>query len=286
MAKKKETEKVKIKDFKYNILNVKITSRNPISEKNYQNLFEKSFSEKATAHLYGEVHGIIRQLFGGKKGEPLYGLFCRSIKLGDLAMNMDNLEIVDFEIPKNIFPNPKEAAFIFYPDLHRIAIPTNSEISINTVQKLVEGIFKKTIDKSEAVEVLVEQASDAFDKIFSAKEIQKIHIEISPSNADTNKDATDFMDKELRKMGAGRFVTDIHPNATGKLNTKESKVLKGLFGMAASNGHAVATIVNNDDKKEIVNTKKYPAIYKVAAGSSEEARGILYNTLRKLFWNG
>lgn len=282
----KKTVDKKTKEFKYNILNVKITSRKPVTDKSYRDLFEKSFLGKKTVHLYGEVYGIIRQLFGRKKTEPMYGLFCRYIKAGDLAMNIDNLEIVGFEIPKNLFLNPREADFIFYPDLHRIAIPHRSKVSINTIKILIEGILKQVIDKSEAVEVLVEQSSDAFEKIISAKEIKKVHIEISPSNADTNKDATDFIDKELKKMGAGKLVSDIHPNATGRLNTEESKILRGFFGMAASNGYAIATIVNDDNKKEIINTEKHPELFKAAAGSAEESRDVLYNALKRRFRNG
>ena len=36
---KKETKKVKTKDFKYYIFNIKITSRNPVAEKSYKDLF-------------------------------------------------------------------------------------------------------------------------------------------------------------------------------------------------------------------------------------------------------
>ena len=200
-------------------------------------------------------------------------------------MNMDNLEIVGFEIPKNLFPNPVEADFVFYPDLHRMAVPCKTRITPNTIRTLTEGLFNKVIDKSEKVEVIVEQSSDAFDRIINAKELKKIHVEINPSNADTNKDAADFIDKELKMMGAGLYVTEIHPNATGRLNTKKSKIIKGILELASSNGHAVATIINDNDKKEKINTEKHPAVYSVEAVSAEEAKGILYNKLKRRFRN-
>jgi hypothetical protein len=279
-------KEVKIKAFKFYILNVKITSRNPVTDQIYRNLFEKSFTGKKTAHLAADTDGIIRQLFNGKGTESQYGVFCRYIKPEGQAMNIDSLEIIDFEIPRNLFLNPKEASFVFYPDLHRIAIPSSSKLSLNTVKKMAEGIFRQTIGKSDSVEVLVEQSSDAFAKIIAAKEIKNVHIEITPSNADINKDATDFMDREIKMMGAGSLATDIRPGATGRLNVENSKVLQGFFGMAASNGHVKATIINDDDKKEVINTEKHPAVFSVAAGSAEESRNPLYNVLKRRFRNG
>jgi len=276
--------KGKTKAYKYNVLNIKLVSRKQVTQEVYRNLFEQAFSNKKIGLIRGETYGIIRQLFG--KEEPfLYGLLCSFLKTGNQAMNIDNLEIVDFEIPKNLFLNPHEAEFVFYPELHRIAI-SHSKITLNSIKKMLEGIFSETIEDDESVEVTIEQSSDAFAKILNAKQIARVHIEISPSNGDINKDATEFIDNDLKTMGAAKFISDIRPNAMGKLNVTESTLLAGMFGVAQSNGTVVATIVNDLDKKEVVNTEAHPQRFESVAASVEDARMSLYDILKRRFRNG
>jgi hypothetical protein len=286
MAKKRvNVKKEKSKEFKYNVLNVKLTSRKIITEKSYTDLFEKSFSQKKTGHIFGETYGIIRQLFGKKGSVPMHGMFCRYIRAGNQAMNIENLEIENFEIPKKYFLNPREVEFVFYPDLHRIGVPGNSAISLNSLKTMLEDLFKSVIDDSEKIEVIIEQSADGFNKIINAKQISKLHVEISPSNADINKDAVAFMDKELKNGDIERLVSDIRPNAKGQLNVEKSTVLQGMLGMARSNGFAKATIVNEHDKKEIVFTNKHPQKFPVTASNADDAKILLYNELKKKFRN-
>ncbi|MCL2139362.1 MAG: DUF4747 family protein [Treponema sp.] len=284
MAKKKEEKKSKVKEFQFYVLNIKITSDDAITVDTYRGLFENAFNKKQMGKITVEHSGIIRQLFHDKELNCLHGLFCRFLKVGNQAMDIDSLEIVNYEISRNLFPNPKEAQFVFFPDLHRVGIYKNSEISLSSIKKILMGIFNpKDVEQNMAVEVTIEQSIDEFNKILSAKEIRNVHIEISPSNADINKAATAFIDNDLKSSSIGKLATDIQPDSSGKLKIDKGKVLQGMLGLAQSNGRAIATIINEQEKKETINTEEHPSIFKVSSDSVEKARVSLYNTLKKRF---
>jgi hypothetical protein len=277
-------KKIKDKEFKFNVLNIKIISDKPVKESDYKKLFEESFENRRIGQISGENHGIIRQLFHDNENSFLYGIFCRFVKIENQALDINSLEIVNFEIGKNLFPNPREASFVFFPDLHRIGIYGGAKISLSTLQKMLISIFNAP-QKENRVDVYIEQSTDAFDRILKAKMMSKIHIEISPSNADVNKSATLFMDKEIKKMGAGKLSADINPNAKGTLNAKGSKMFEGLLGLAKSNGYVKATIINEQEKKEVINTSSHPELFKAVADNTDNARVSLYNNLKKRFRN-
>ena len=277
---------VKQVEYQFYVLNIKITSNELVTAETYRELFENAFKNKKMGKISTDHYGIIRQLFTDKETNYLYGIFCKFVKVENKAMDINSLEIVNFEIAQNLFPNPREASFVLFPDLHRIGILKNSKITLSIIQKMLIDIFNPKNDDNFAVEVNIEQTSDAFKKILTAKEIRNIHIEVSPSNADISKDVIAFIDKDLKKSGVGKIKADIQPNASGKLKTEGVKVLSGLFGLAQSNGNVKATIINEDEKKEVINTESHPRLFKITSSSVESARPLLYNTLLKRYRNG
>ena len=110
-----------------------------------------------------------------------------------------------------------------------------------------------------------------------------MHIEISPTNADISKDATKFMDSELKSMQAQKMTADIRPNVSGILTFKDSKVLSGMLGMAQNNGFAKATVIDENNKKKVINTTDHSERIQVTAVTIENAWTSLYNKLKKKF---
>lgn len=281
----KKSRKVKTKDFSFKVLNIKLQSDASITIQDYKNIFNSAFTQKAVGKQRGDRSGIIRQLFSSEsEGKTYYhGRFCSFVLPDDKALDFRKLEIVDFEIPKNMFINPKEAEFVFYPDLHRIGVKNNSSIGLNSLKGMLENLFSKILPENTGLDISVQQATDGFKSITNAKYISSLHIEISPTNADISKDATEFMDSELKSMQARKMTTDIRPNASGNLVFKDSKVLSGMLGMAQNNGFAKATVIDENDKKKIINTMEHPEKISVTAVNVEEAWASLYNKLKEKF---
>lgn len=278
-----KSQKVKTKDFSFKVLNIKLQSDTLITTQDYKDIFNTAFTQKAVGKQRGDRSGIIRQLFPSENGTYYHGLFCSFVLPDDKALDVRKLEIVDFEIPKGIFINPKEAEFVFYPDLHRIGIKNNSSISLNSLKGMLENLFSKVVPENTGIDISIQQATDGFKLITNAKYISSLHIEISPTNADISKDATEFMDSELKSMQARKMTTDIRPNASGNLVFKDSKVLSGMLGMAQHNGFAKATVIDEDDKKKVINTTEHPERIVVTAVNIEDARASLYNKLKEKF---
>lgn len=118
------------------------------------------------------------------------------------------------------------------------------------------GAIKKVIHSSEDFEVCIEQSDDAFERITSAEQILKLHIDISYSNADIGDDAYEFMDNQLRSGEVGRLKMDITPNHNKNIITT-GMVINGSLKVAQSNGSAQATIVEGG-KRVVLDTKQHP----------------------------
>lgn len=275
----------KVKDFKFNILNIKLQSNNRINVDGYKQMFNDAFHQKAIGKLRGERSGIIRQLFYSKNETCTYyhGLFCSFVQPDDKALDFSKMEIINFEIPKNIFINPKESEFVFFPDLHRIGIKSNSPIKLNSLKHMLEDLFSKILPDNTNIDISIQQSSDGFEQIIAAKHISSLHIVISPTNADISKDATAFMDSELHSMNAQKMITDIRPNANGKLIFSDSKVLSGMLGMAQNNGFAQASVIDENNKKQSIDTSDHPDQILVTAVDVENAWSSLYNKLKEKF---
>lgn len=281
----KKVVKQKDKDFKYSVINIKIQSTTEATSKQYLELFTNAFNRKLLGHIRGESYGIIRQLFTNKKEGFIYGELCSFIKIGEQAFNYKKMEIIDFQIPKEIFPNPKEADFVFFPSVHRLAIRNNAKIGLNSIILMMKDILQKVIDPDSEISITIEQSSDGFQRILNAPHIVSLHIEVSPSNGDINKDYTDFFDKELKSMHAEKMVVDIRPNAKGSLVFETSQVLQGMLGVSQSNGFAKATIINEKDKKEHICTIDYPKQFIVRTPDIGQSRDELFKQLKVNFKN-
>ena len=184
----RKTNSIKSRVFKFHVLNIKIISDDEIDINDYKNLFVNSFKNKTIGHIRGERLGIIRQLFTKENDHYIYGAFCGFIKIKGQAFDIEAMDMVDFEIPKNIFPNAKESQFVFYPELHRVAIYSTGELGLNAIVSMLRNIFTITLGDKEKIDIIIEQSVDGFNKILDAQEIRNLHIEISPSNGDLNKD--------------------------------------------------------------------------------------------------
>lgn len=275
--------KNKMKDFNFNVLNIKLQSTTIITPEHYKSLFENAFNQRKFGKIQKERFGIIRQLIQPSGKSYLYGIFCSSLIPDGKAFDSSKLEIIDFSIPKNIFINPKESQFAFFPDLHRMIVRTNSAITVNQLIKMLMNIFKDVLPENTALDISVQQSSDVFKLITESKYIASLHIEISPTNADISSDVTEFMDKELKLMHAEKLSADVKPNASGSLLFEDSKILSGMLGMAQNNGYVKAKILDENNKPTIINTKEHPERFLITAINIEEAWLKLYNKLKEKF---
>lgn len=257
------TIKPKEQTYKVQIVNVKLLSNERKGNSAYEEIIRSVHQNKVSIPVFGNTHMILRTMFedvvdvNGVGISILYGKISKYTVIdGKDWLNLNNMEVENINLPANVFPNLKESEYVFIPEAHRLAIINKDSITVRHTEKFLKGAIKKVIDPTEDFEVCIEQADDAFERIVTAQQILKLHIDISYSNADIGDDAYEFMDNELRNGEVGRLKMDISPNHNKNIVTTGT-VISGSLKVAQSNGSAQATIIE-DGKRIVVNTNEHP----------------------------
>lgn len=255
----------KTRELKYDvqIANIKLLSNRRGGKEAYVDIISKIHDQKISIPVYGDTHLILRTQFHdvvkieNNNIEIQYGsISSYTVIDGNDWLNLNNMEVENIDLPKNVFPSLKESQYIFIPTAHRLAIVKGDGISIKRVEKFLKEAIEQVIVEDEDFEVCVEQADDAFDRITMAEAVKKLFIDISYSNADTGDDAYAFMDQQIRVSEMKRLKMEATPNHNGNIRT-DSLLVSGALKVAQSNGSAKATIIENGQRTKI-NTKEHP----------------------------
>nr|WP_314500067.1 DUF4747 family protein [uncultured Prevotella sp.] len=255
----------KTRELKYDvqIANIKLLSNRRGGNEAYVDIISKIHDQKISIPVYGDTHLILRTQFHdvvkieNNNIEIQYGsISSYTVIDGNDWLNLNNMEVENIDLPKNVFPSLKESQYIFIPTAHRLAIVKGDGISIKRVEKFLKEAIEQVIVEDEDFEVCVEQADDAFDRITMAEAVKKLFIDISYSNADTGDDAYAFMDQQIRASEMKRLKMEATPNHNGDIRT-DSLLVSGALKVAQSNGSAKATIIENGQRTKI-NTKEHP----------------------------
>lgn len=255
----------KTRELKYDvqIANIKLLSNRRGGNEAYVDIISKIHDQKISIPVYGDTHLILRTQFHdvvkieNNNIEIQYGsISSYTVIDGNDWLNLNNMEVENIDLPKNVFPSLKESQYIFIPTAHRLAIVKGDGISIKRVEKFLKEAIEQVIVEDEDFEVCVEQADDAFDRITMAEAVKKLFIDISYSNADTGDDAYAFMDQQIRVSEMKRLKMEATPNHNGDIRT-DSLLVSGALKVAQSNGSAKATIIENGQRTKI-NTKEHP----------------------------
>ena len=257
------TRKPKEQTYKVQIINIKLLSNERKGSPAYEEIIKNIHQNKVSIPVIGNTHMILRTMYddvvdvNGIGISILYGKISKYTVIdGKDWLNLNNMEVETIDLPVNVFPNLKESEYIFIPEAHRLAIINKDSISIRHTEKFLNGAINSVIAPTEDFEVCIEQSDDAFEKISTAQQILKLHIDISYSNADIGDDAYEFMDNQLRNGEVGRLKMDITPNHNKNIVTTGT-VINGSLKVAQSNGSAQATIVEGG-KRIVVDTKEHP----------------------------
>ena len=258
-------QKNKKKNFKVQIINVKLLSDKRKGNDAYKEILVRINSNKISAPVRGGKTAILRTLWEEKYSynncyyDILYGKLSKFTLIDRERkwLNFETMNSENVDIPKNMFPNLVETDYVFIPAIHRLIIITTKNININAVEQFLNIAIPQVIESYEDYEVCIEQSQDIFEKITQAEEIHKLSISISYTNADTGDDDFDFMDEQLKISNAGRLSMDILPDHTKNINLC-SIFISGALKVAKSNGFAKATIKNNDGRKTKIDTKLHP----------------------------
>ena len=259
MARKKKTS--------FFVINIKLLSSARSGADAYIELFRDLMSSRAVIDVSDEKSVALtsqtREEIGPRKISLIFGKIAKFTTLKDEGwLDFENMEEINYRLPDNLFPNLRETDYFFIPEAHRLVVRKAPKcVTINDVVKYLDLGLLRALKDNESVEVNVEQRYDGFDKILKAEYVQELSITVSYTNNDINKDAEEFMDDELKNMQVQKFKVDATNDHRSHIAIEDSKVLKGTFELARSNGEAKAKIINGG-VEETVNTKDHPFEFK------------------------
>lgn len=277
----------KEKKFAIQVLNIKLLSNDRSGSDAYADILTSIFNDKIIKPVKGGKQAILRTQFKTEiKGKTvIYGKFSKFTKIeGEGWLNLNNMEVQSLEIPKHLFPNLVESDYIFIPDAHRLAIIKTDKIQISSVYTFFLQAVKDVIASDEDFQVIIEQSSDIFDEIINAPHIYRLEIDISYSNHDIYKEASEFMDDEIRSMNAKKLKLIVTPDHRQQLSLN-SEILKGALGVAKSNGEVKALIKDSHSHRKTIITKDHPETLPLKAANEDQIKSTIFDKIMNMFRN-
>ena len=151
-----EERKVRELNYKVQMINVKLMSRNRSGDAAYLDIIKKINQNKISIPIRGDRHMILRTMFknvvevNGKNWDVLYGnIATYTVIDGKDWINLESMEVQSVDLPKHLFPNLKESDFFFVPGAHRMAFVVKSGFSANSVEKFLSGALAQVVDEDE-----------------------------------------------------------------------------------------------------------------------------------------
>jgi len=256
-------KKEKYIDGQFQILNInfKKSIGEPIPE-DYSGFFERIFKEKVSAKARGNQRMLIRTLWTKKLDnvEVKFGQISKFVVLDtNQWLNIQSLEVVEFEIPKNVFPNLKDLDFWFFPQFHRLVIDARStaKIKIGDIEFFLKQTLNSICGENNEVVVTVEQDINGFEQIFAAKEVHSLEINVTYSNNDQAETWKQFMDQKFRETNTSSAHLDFKAPKGQSLQVDQPLIL-GSLALAQSNGDAIAKVVDQDGIGRKIITRLFP----------------------------
>lgn len=262
----KETRRKERRQFKF--LNVKLLHNQ--SADNYVGLFMKLLevdyvvdtSNNRQVELLDFVKSQTKGVYVGK-----IATYMRSsnVKWFD---NETKQRTIGPQISENLRPNLKEDFFYLVPERHRIAIPSSSEVSINSLKQYIDMACYRLMGP-EQVSTSIEIDPSYIKDIKSAIEVSRIEVTWSYTNKDYEEGLAKVLDDSAKYGNAAR-ITTIITSAPGESLSIEDESLPGaLLNLAQSNstGEAEATVKNPEynkkgkrikENRKNISTSNYP----------------------------
>lgn len=274
--------------FSYQVLNLKLLSNERKGDEAYQNIIETIYNKSIKEIIpRGKVVIIRNQFKKVIKGKTiLYGKISRfSNRESDDWINLSTKEIEHPKFDPNLFPNLQETDYVFVPSAHRFIIKKTPNFSIYNAEDFFNKAILEVIDNKEDYTVIVEQSIDIFEEIYNARSVEKLNISISYTNSDDiSEDAAAWMDEQLKSAQLKKANFSFEANQTDSINL-ETPLIKGALDLAAENGEATATIVDNFDKKIKVVTREHPKVITTTAKNEDEIKNVIFTEVMKQYRN-
>ena len=279
--------------FEFEVINIKLQTNKTPEEKynSYKSIIIDLVNLKLHSAVGENKHLIIysaTKKVSDSGVDYIYGRIGKGIYFDKengsaIDITTSSREPETFDITK--IYNPVIADYIFIPSAHRFCVKLGDKISGNDVRKFLYVNIPLVMDKSDKIEVEIENEDNAIQEILTALKIHKIDYIISYTNDDTLNAAASLFEKRLKSSQIGKINVKAEADHHDFMKFKGEEILEGGIELAENNGNInSAEITNSKGVRKTVTTKDKPKRIKIQC-DHEKFRNVLVNTIMSLYRN-
>jgi hypothetical protein len=282
----------------FNILNVKLRmpEAKEAKQDDYIGLLTSLKTRHAQALINPTLGVIMKRCIVDRVGGNviIYGIITRFTPLiNGKLLNLENPDEEENDqdgLPKNRVPNPKDVAFFFTPQNHRLAISKRGGgLTIKQAQQYFEKAFAQVKKTGQLVDVDIEQSGNTFKEILEAPKLKRLEVIVTYSNNDLYDETAGYVDQTMKSAHMQQLIiAAVSDGSPEGIDLDKIPFLKGTFQLAQSNGRASATIVDGRSPKRgrIVQTEDHPREEVVNSDIEGNILRDMYAKLMSLFPRG
>ena len=273
---------------KWYVINIK--SRGIQKPQTYIDAFDKLKASDPLVKLRGNRYISIKSMYKAELLENdgyvrsiLVTLSAYDLIDPDGFYNRRSKENVSLFLDPDIAANASEVEIIFVPRVHRLAMRTNSKISLKNVHKYFLEALDKAIGE-DAFDVTIVKDRNFIEQILSSSAIYSIEAELSYSNRDPSDGFQSVFDKKIREMNPTRLSMNIRGTQDVPLEATKDGLIEAIANLSESNGYIKAKVRDGEEVKDI-NTEDYPLNMRLDSNPAEDLYTSAYNELINRFDN-
>lgn len=199
--------------------------------------------------------------------------------------NRRSKENVSLFLDPDIAANASEVEVIFAPRVHRLAMRTNSKVSLKNVHKYFLEALDIVIGEG-AFDVTIVKDKNFIEQILSSSAIYSIEAELSFSNRDPSDKFTAVFDGKIREMNPTKFSMNIRGTQDIPLEVTPDGLIEAVANLSESNGYIKAKVRERVGGEVIdINTEDYPLNMRLDSNPAEDLYTSAYNELINRFDN-
>ena len=246
---------------------------------NYIELFRQIFDNGVLISTFGDRATHVRTLYGPDENGVFHGDFSNAIyiKPDSDAIDRSTNEIVPSATDPNKGLSVKIWPYIFVREFHRIAViePAPDKQVLKFLKKAI-GVYRDV----DSFEVTLEKDRGVLERILNAPAMSRLEVNISYTNNDNHDDWAEVIDNQMRQSNARTSKTVVTGTKRNPIDIRQSEMLQAYVRLSGSNGHAVATIYN-DDVPERIDTSDHPMVKSIPYSGNSPTYAI-FDFIRRL----
>lgn len=247
---------------KIKVFNIVLYPDTDQTRDNYVTLFRQIFDDSVLISTFGDRATHVRSLYGPDEDGVFHGDLSNAvyIKPDSDAIDRSTNEIVPSATDPNKGLSVKIWPYIFVPEFHRVAViePFPEKQVLKFLQKAI-GTYREV----DSFEVTVEKDRGVLERILNAPAMSRLEVNISYTNNDNHDDWAEAIDSQMRQSNARTSKTIVTGTKRNPIDIRQSEMLQAYVRLSGSNGHAIATIFD-EDVAEKIDTSDHPMVKNIS----------------------